>query len=204
MPKRNRVKEYVSESYYHLYNRGNNKQPVFNDDQDYSVFMNLLKRHLGKKQSEDKLGRLYPNYHDQLELLAFCLMPNHFHLLVYQHDPHAITRLMRSIGTSYTGYINNKYDQVGHIFQGSFLASRITSDNYWLHISRYIHLNPKDWKNWQWSSLPYYISDKKADWVRPKRILDGFEDSKDYYKFVSDYGSQKEIMDELKHELAAS
>jgi REP element-mobilizing transposase RayT len=203
MPTRNRVKEYAEDSYYHVYNRGNYKQRIFFDEQDYAVFLNLLKRHLGKKQEKDNLGRLYPNYRDQLELLAFCLMQNHFHLLVYQYDAQAITRLMRSVCTSYSGYINHKYVREGRLFQGPFLARRITTEDYWLHISRYIHLNPANWQHWKWSSLPYYIGNLQADWIQPSRILDAFPSKSAYQTFVSDYQAQKALLDNLKHELAS-
>ncbi len=71
-------------------------------------------------------------------------------------------------------------------------------DDYWLHISRYIHLNPKDWQRWEWSSLPYYLGEKQADWVRPERVLEAFEGD-NYRVFVSDYEDHKAMLDELKH-----
>jgi len=201
MPSRNRVKQWAPEQVYHLYNRGNNKQRIFLDNEDYVVFLNLLKRHLSKKQTVDKLGRPYRNWYGDIELLAFCLMPNHYHLLVYQHTDTSITKFISSITTSYVGYFNKKHGREGRLFQDTFKASPIDEDDYWQHISRYIHLNPKNWQHWEWSSLPYFLGKKQADWVKPDRILADFE-NQEYMQFVSDYEGQKALLDELKHILA--
>ncbi|MES2971870.1 MAG: transposase [Patescibacteria group bacterium] len=178
-----------------------NKRRIFLDDQDYAVFLNLLKRYLDTKPVEDEKGREYEWLHDRMELLAFVLMPNHWHMLVFQEDAQAITRLLMGVGTSYTTYFNKKYKRIGPLFQDRYKASHITQDNYLLHISRYIHLNPKNYKSWEFSSLSYYNSNKTAGWMRPERILELFE-GKDYMSFVADYEEQREIMDKLKYELA--
>ena len=80
MPSRNSRKEYVPETMYHVYNRGHNKDKIFLDDNDYAVFLNLLKRYLSKTVVTDEKGRPYEQLRDEVELVAFCLMPNHFHL----------------------------------------------------------------------------------------------------------------------------
>jgi len=197
MPSRNRVKQWAPGYAYHLYNRGNNKQNIFLDSEDYAVFINLLKRHLQKKQTTDKLGRQYKNWYGDIELLAYCLMPNHYHLLAFQRSENALTKLISSVTTSYAGYFNKKYNRVGRIFQDTFKASLIDEESYWQHISRYIHLNPKVWETWEWSSLPYYLDQKHSDWLRPKKVLSVFE-GEDYLSFVGDYESHKEMLAELK------
>jgi len=198
MPAKNVVKLYASRSVYHVYNRGNNKQKIFLESADYAAFLNLLKRHLSKVITSDKLGRQYKNWHGNIELLAFCLIPNHFHLLLYQKHNSVITQLMKSITVSYSGYFNAKYSRTGHVFQGVFRASLIEEEPYWQHISRYIHLNPRNWKSWEWSSLPYYLNKRRADWINPKRILETFEET-NYLEFVSDYEDHKTMLDELKY-----
>ena len=200
MASRNRLKVYIPEAYYHIYNRGVEKRTIFLDYSDYRVFLNLLKRYLDIEPTKDRSGRDYEWLHDRLELLAYCLQPNHYHLLIYVHDDKAMTRLFRGVNTAYSGYFNKKYKRVGPLFQDRFKAVQVTSDAYLLHISRYIHLNPRDWQRWQYSSLPYYLNRKTAGWVQPKRILDLFNG--DYLDFVSDYEEQKKIMDELKRSLA--
>lgn len=193
----------MPESYYHVYNRGLNKREIFKDAYDYTVFLNLLKRYLDDELYKDKSGRNYDKLNDQLELLAFCLMKNHYHLLLYQKNPDSMTKLMRRIATSYTTYFNKRYKRTGTLLQERFKASRITSDEYLQHISRYIHLNPKEYREWEFSSLPYYLGHKKADWLRPKKILCLF-DGGEYPQFVSDYEENKKVLEEIKHELANS
>lgn len=201
MPSRYLEKEYVPDSYFHIFNRGVGRRTIYKDKKDYSVFLNLLKRYLGEEPIKDKQNREYPWYHNEMQLLAFCLMPNHFHLLIYQENEEAMTKLLRSLGTAYTMYFNKRYKRVGHLFQDRFKASRISNDAYLLHISRYIHLNPKDYLKWEFSSLPYYLDQKHSNWVRPQPILDLFE-GESYINFVKDYESHKKIMDEIKSELA--
>lgn len=199
MPSKNRVKEYADQSVYHIYNRGNNKDLIFIDEQDYAVFMNLLKRHLSEQPTNDELGRPYKNFNEMIDLLAFCLMPNHFHLLIYQEEAGSMTQLMRSVATSYTGYFNKRHGRIGRLYQDVFKASLVNEEDYWLHISRYIHLNPINWQTWEWSSLPYYLGNKQASWVKPSLVLDSFFDTSEYYDFLCDYESYKEMLDELKY-----
>ena len=176
MPSRNSVKQYTEDSYYHVYNRGVEKRQIFLDDQDYVVFLNLLKRHLSREETTNKRGERYETFAGRVELLAFCLMPNHFHLLFYlNNDPASIALLMKRVSGSYTSYFNKKYSRVGHLFQGVYKAVHIDSDPYLLHISRYIHRNPKDFMNWKYSSLPYYLQGWKADWVVPDKIYQLYE-----------------------------
>jgi putative transposase len=186
MPARNTVKQYVENAYYHVYNRGVEKRIIFQDDQDYVMFLGLLKRHLSRKSQEDKKGSVYESYAGRVELLSYCLMPNHFHLLFYlNNDIKSISELMRKVCGTYTQYFNKKYDRVGPLFQGVYKASQITNDPYLLHITRYIHRNPIDYYSWPYSSLQYYIGDWKSDWVVPEKIYRLYEWG-GYERFLND------------------
>lgn len=202
MPGRNIIKTFVTESYYHVYNRGVAKQPVFLDEQDYRVFLSLLKRYLSNQPAISAARFAYPWYQPRLDLLAFCLMPNHIHLLAYQRDEKALTDFMRSLMTSYSMYFNRRYKRVGPVFQSRYKASRITEDAYLDHISRYIHLNPHDWEDYPFSSLKYYAHKAEAQWVKPHAILDLFPDYAQYLEFLRDYEGYKQMLDEIKWELA--
>lgn len=201
MPSRNVLKVYVADGYYHIYNRGVNKQDIFIDNDDYRVFLNLFKRYLDDWPHKDKNGREYEWLHDQIILTAYCLMPNHFHLLIMQKKSNMMTQLLRNVCTSYTRYFNKKYKRVGPLFQSRYKASYITNDSYLQHISRYIHLNPKNYKNWDYSSYKYYLGKAKTAWINPQPILDLFEGDS-YYSFVTDYEDHKKMLDEIKAELA--
>lgn len=201
MPSRNREKAYVSGGFYHIYNRGVNKRRIFKGEEDYSVFLNLLKRYLNDKATKDPWGREYELLDDRLELLAFCLMPNHFHLLIYQKTPEAMTRLLRGVSSAYSSYFNKRHRRTGPLFQDRFKASLILNDEYLQHISRYIHLNPAEYKQWEFSSLQYYTGRKSASWVKPQRILEIFDDG-EYLNFLADYVDYKRSLNELKSQLA--
>ncbi|MGH7195649.1 MAG: transposase [Candidatus Saccharimonadales bacterium] len=202
MPGKNIIKQYVAESYYHIYSRGVNKLPTFLSEDDYTVFVSLFKRYLSVDNPKNLSRHKYPNYHNQLELLAYALMPNHLHLFVYQSHEFAIREFMRSLLTSYSMYFNKTYKRVGPVFQSRYRASRITDDAYLQHISRYIHLNPRDWQSSNKTSLDFYTGKRQADWAMPDRILELFDGRQDYLNFVKDYEGQKQILDELKWELA--
>lgn len=203
MPTKNTRKIDVEGAFYHIYNRGVEKRVIFKDDQDYAVFLSFLKRYLDTYPHKDNSGREYTWLAPKVELLAFCLMPNHFHLLALQKKVGGLRAFMQSLLTSYSMYFNWKYKRVGPLFQHRYAASMIDSDSYLLHISRYIHLNPEDWQAWQWSSLPYYLSVKKAGWVHPELVLGLHDDdSTKYQEFLSEYVSRRAILKDIKHQLA--
>jgi len=202
MPSRNVIKIDVEKSYYHVYARGASRKEIFLDDEDYSAFLNLFKRYLSAEPVVDRLGREYKNFHGTVELLAFCLMPNHFHILFYQDEEKGISDLMRGLMTSYSGYFNRKYERSGPLFESRYKSSRISDDVYLMHISRYVHLNPKKWRSWQWSSLQEYLGRKDTEWVMPGRILELFTNAKAYEEFVADYEDSQRTIEAIKHELA--
>lgn len=109
---------------------------------------------------------------------------------------------MRALNTSYGMYFNKRYKRVGPLFQSHYKASRIENEAYLQHVTRYIHLNPQDWRNYSFSSLPYFMEQKKAEWLKPHRVMGLFKDKDYYLAFLEDYRSQKQDFDELKWELA--
>ena len=136
MPATNSIKTYVSNSYYHLYNRGVEKREIYQDQHDYAVFLSYIKSYLlpkdtsnlkmtlgsSKFSSKEKtkaaqLLRLN-NFSGEIELQCFSLLPNHFHLLVRQTTADAIDRFLNSLATRYTKYFNQKYHRIGKLYQG--------------------------------------------------------------------------------------
>lgn len=202
MPRRNVVKKDLADSFQHAYARGHSKHKIFLDEQDYITFLNMLQRYLAAEEAHDRFGNSYPNFYNKVDLLAYCLMPNHFHLLVYQHQPGSMAQFMQSLLTSYSRYFNKKYKRSGSLFESRYKASMISDESYLEHISRYIHLNPRQWRHYEYSSLPYYLQRDEVSWIRPQRILSMFSGPNEYLDFVSDYVEQKKIMEILKHELA--
>lgn len=202
MPSRNVIKLDVADAYYHVYARGASKQPIFLEHTDYAYFLSLLERYLSKNQKISKTGVLYPHFHELLHLLSFCLMGNHFHLLIYQKDQGVMTRFMKSLMTSYGRYFNLKYKRSGSLYESTYKASRVDSNNYLEHISRYIHLNPRYWRNYQYSSVGYYINAPPPEWLSTQPILELFAGTNEYKEFLADYQEHKEMLDEVKRQLA--
>lgn len=203
MPGRNTLKEFIPTSYYHVYNRGVEKRSIFLDDQDYTVFLGLLKKYLTGERGKTSHRHVFESFKGEVALHAYCLLPNHFHLLLYQNKPDSITRFMRRILTGYVMYFNNRYKRVGGLFQGRYKASQIGADDYLHHISRYIHLNAEDYQVWPYSSFQCYAGIKKTPWVSTGAILELFNNSPlEYLNFIGEYEETKKELDLLKWQLA--
>lgn len=138
---------FVSGEYYHLYNRGNSKQKIFHDTQDYERFLKLLflsnsdknfKIHLLKERNVYKIER----GKSLVAIGAYCLMPNHFHILITQPENGNISKFMQKVSTGYVMYYNQKYKRTGTLFEGKFKAEHANEDRYLKYLFSYIHLNP--------------------------------------------------------------
>jgi putative transposase len=191
MPSINSIKNYAPYSFYHVYNRGVEKRAIFHDDQDYAAFTKLLRKYLDPSYTASPGEIRRPSYAQSIQLLAYCLMPNHFHLLLYQlDDEKALEKLFRSLMTGYVMYFNQKYRRSGPLFQGRYKASLINSDSYLQHISRYIHLNPLDsklpYKTYPYSSYSMYLNSSDQLFVKTKPILNLFN-QQGYIDFVDEY-----------------
>lgn len=188
MPSENTRKYYLSQRFYHVYSRGWNQTEIFPRTEDYEYFEYLIARCLAPTPSTDSQGRPHVWLRDVLQLNAYCLMPNHYHLLLYQNNEAAITKFIQSIGTAYTIYFNKKYQRRGTLFESRFKAVEICSDTQLQHISRYIHLNHWDYTSWQFSSYEDYLDAEHArEWLEPQPILDLFDTVAQYARFVSSY-----------------
>lgn len=203
MPAKNSVKIYLENGYYHIYNRGVEKRDIFQDYQDYSVFASYLKNYLLPKDSK-KLQTIISspeygykekqkafkeislkNFAGEIELLAYALMPNHYHLLLKQTAADGIDRFMNSLSTRYSIYFNKKYHRVGTLCQGVYKAVSVNKDEQLLHLSRYIHLNPIGAD--QPSSLPEYLGKRETDWIKTDYVLNYFrskDPQADYKEFI--------------------
>lgn len=219
MPGKNAIKIYLENSYYHIYNRGVGKQDIFLDEQDYKVFLHYLKRYLTQPpESPDQIRtRWRSDLYDKIHLIAYCFIPNHFHLMVKQFVKEAITDFMRALSNSYVGYFNKKYKRTGPLFQGRYKATLVETEPYLLHLTRYIHLNPielgevrpgtgSDLVSYPYSSYGDYLSKRRTGWVHPEEILNFFKtaqrtslkDVLSYQSFVENYKEDpKEILEEI-------
>ena len=174
-----------SQQYYHVYNRGHNKNAIFLQSSDYTRYLQRLEQYLEK--------------HD-VTILAYCLMPNHVHFLIRQDGEEAIQQFIHRLHTAYTMYFNKKYERVGSVFQGRFKARMIDREEYLLHVSRYIHQNPIDilqpqgralrLSKYMWSSYRYYVNPKLLSPICDTSILLNYFSKRNekfsYQHFVED------------------
>lgn len=200
MPTRHIVKIYVADHYYHVFNRGVNLSKIFVDEQDYRYFESLLARHLYSEPSNDKASKAYRDYSADVQLNAYCLMGNHFHLLLHQSTEIGVRALMTSVLTAYTMYFNCRHGRRGPLFESTFKAVIILEDSQLMHISRYIHLNHSNYRTWPHSSYKDYINSCRK-WVNPKPIIELFGNRDRYIEFVADYEDMQRERDEIKHDL---
>lgn len=221
MPAKNSQKQYLEDGYYHLYNRGVEKRVIFLDNQDYSVFLLYLKQYLLPKNErslqeklankdtsiaeKDKILKLIRlnNFSKELSLLAYCLIPNHFHFLVKQKDAWTIDSFMNSLATRYSMYFNRKYKRVGSLYQGVYKAVLVSSNEQLLHLSLYIHKQALQGEALQIASLSSYLDYLKKtrnEWIKSDEILSFFSKTNPtlsyeaFIKQTEDFDILKEII----------
>lgn len=215
MAAKNSIKIYTEDGYYHIYNRGVEKRVIFLDQQDYAVFLNYLKEYLLPKDEEglreqlsdpntsykekDKILKLLRlnNFYGEITLLAYCLMPNHFHFFIKQKSALSIDKFMQSLGTRYTMYFNRKYKRVGSLFQAVYKAVLVETEQQFIYLSKYIHKQAlalqgeslQGWEEKQPCSFPEYLGLRKTEWVHPGEVLAYFSTTNptlSYRSFVQD------------------
>lgn len=195
---------------YHIYNRGSEKRDIFTQYKDYKKFKQTFYYYqfTGPKPrlSISSFNSFQPNPQQKLvEILAYCLMPNHFHFMVKQIKDKGISIFMSQLGNSYTKYFNIKYRRVGPLLQGAFKAVLVETDEQLIHLSRYIHLNPvvsgicKTPEEYSWSSYDEYMNIESL--CSTRLVLNLFPSKEKYAEFTKDqidYGTTLEI---AKHQL---
>ncbi len=151
-----RITSFAPHEYYHLYNRGNSRQIVFRDISDYTRFQNLL--YLSNMNERVSVrdarhsGGVYEVVRGEpiVAIVAYCLMPNHFHILATPLVDGGITEFMQRVSTGYAMYFNRRYARTGSLFEGKFKAQHVSEDVYMKYLFSYIHLNPLKLKYLDW------------------------------------------------------
>ncbi len=200
---------FVPGEYYHIVNRGVHKQKLFIDTRDYSRFLFLI-LYFQSPESFINIGRFASYFvkhrvfnisektytkiirEREVNLHAFCIMPNHFHLLISEEVEGGISRYLQRVQNSYGKYFNTRYSKSGHVFEGPFRAVLIEDNEQLLHTSAYIHRNPIEMKRTQneyeqypWSSyLDYTTENRWKLCLDDKPIAEQFDSIDKYKKFV--------------------
>ncbi len=195
---------------YHIYNRGSEKRNIFTQTRDYKRFKQTFYYYQfsGPKPrlSISSLSSFQPNLNNKLvDILCFCLMPNHFHFMVKQLKDNGISTFMSQVANSYTKYFNIKYNRVGPLLQGAFKAVLVESGGQLIHLSRYIHLNPvvsgicKAPGDYFWSSFGEYMN--QDDICSTRLVLDLFPSKEKYKEFTDDQIDYGKTLETAKHQL---
>lgn len=204
---------------YHLFNRGIDRRSIFTTKREYERMMTAIwfyryvhpstnlsqyldwgieQKHVYEKTLEKKFL--------QISLLAYCLMPNHFHLVVRQELQDGISRFLANITNSYTKYFNLKRKRVGPLLQGTFKAVRVETDKQFVHLTRYVHLNPVVSYLCNLEKLPLYSWSSYREYLLPqnmklcnKEVLQSLMSFKNYSKFVADQADYARNLEKVKH-----
>jgi putative transposase len=212
----------VTNQFYHVLNRGISLQPAFVTRRDYQRAIEVLVYYqnekpplrysqflaLTNKRRKQILDGLSEKREFLVEIIAYCLMPNHFHFMIKQLKKEGISKFMSNFTNSYTRYFNVKNKRNGPLFEGKFKAIRIETDEQLLHLSRYIHLNPyssyvvktlKDLKNYAFSSFSEYLGNAEINICSKEIVLGQFKNVELYKKFVFDQADYQKRLEEIKH-----
>jgi len=201
----------ITNHLYHIFNRGVNKGEIFFSEEDYKRFFDTAV-HYKTKASKFSEKDLKNDKNDtgseigsKVQIVAYCLMPNHFHFLIKQLVDSGLTWYMQHLSNSYAHYIHVKYQRVGPLFEGRFKNILIESDEQLIHVSRYIHLNPVASgsvvkpKDYRWSSYLSFVSDYKDEFCDSRPVLENFKSEQDYERFVLDQVAYARELERIKH-----
>lgn len=139
--------------YYHIINRGNQKQRVFLEDNDFEKYLELLKRYKRKYK---------------FKMYAWCLMPNHVHLILEVNKPTELAKIMQGLNIAYARWFNKKYGKVGHLWQGRYKSMVIQKDKYVFDCISYVEINPvranliQSPLDYAWSSFKFRTIGKES------------------------------------------
>lgn len=215
---------FANEEVYHVYNRGVEKRVIFKNQTDYQRAINTMRyyrylnlelrfsyfNNLSSLERQSYLRKLH-NQPLKIEVLCYCLMPNHFHMLVRQKSDSGIKNYVAAFSNSFARYFNTKYHRVGPLFQSEFKAIRVEDDEQLIHLSRYIHINPltsflikqENIESYPWSSFPEYLNKTTDSFCNTLDILEHFPSTKEYKLFLLDqinYARELHKIQDLVHE----
>jgi len=179
-----RKKEFYQGGYYHIYNRGVNREPIFFNDDNYKYCLKMIRKYLDRYN---------------LCLIVYCLMPNHYHFIIRQESEAGISDFIRDVFNTYAQAVNKRQHRTGTLFQGRFKHIHIERDEHILHLCRYIHLNPV--KAGLVVSPEFWRHSNYADWIGLRAgtltdrsfMMDNFGNSENYRAFVIEYLQEKTV-----------
>lgn len=183
---------------FHVFNQGaklgGKPRRIFIDKEDKRYFLWLLARHLSPAQKRDSRGRPLLHLRQRLTLIAYNVMTTHFHLIIWQHNPDAVTALMNCVKASYSRYFNAKYGNTEPLFNGRFLAKEIDSPAYFRWLVGYVHDNHPEGLDYEFTSHRAWLDDSVCPmWLEPSPGLRVFGGVDEYEAFLSDRSRRKSL-----------
>lgn len=217
MARRNLI--FATNEYYHLFNRTIGKEIIYADKRNLSRMIHLVDhyrfpqplRYSQFKTLPDKSKQAYLNKVSKetplVEIFSFAFMPNHFHFLLKQTREHGLVTFISNLQNSFAKFFNLKYKRHGSLFTKPFKGKWVETDEEFVHISRYIHLNPvtsfqinsDDLAIYPWTSLPYYLNKLENRFISTSMLLSRFKTPAKYYQFIKDQADHQRKLGRIKH-----
>ncbi len=175
--------------FFHLYNRGVNRDLIFFERRNYDYFLQKLWHYL------DSSG---------VDLIAYCLMPNHFHFLVRQQIPDAVSKVIGNTCNGYVKAVNKAFGRSGHLFESKYKMKHVNQTSYLSYLTSYIHMNPVSARlvtlpeEWEYSSCREYLGKRSNRFIDSNLVLELFQSRENYREFM--LGSRRDV-DELANYL---
>lgn len=209
----------VSDEIYHVFNRSVGSEIIFGNRRnlqnffslvDYYRFAQNIRFSQYKALTKDFKHAYESNFKKQsplVEIYSFAFMPTHYHFLIEQMQNGGIQTFIRITQNSFAKYFNIRFDRHGPLFQGTFKAKRVETDEQFVHISRYIHLNPvtsflikfNELREYPWTSFPFYSTNSHNMFVNINKILEMFGNQEKYIQFVVDQVDYQQKLGIIKH-----
>lgn len=214
-------KDIIAPGYiYHVFNRSVERRPVFTNKYEYQRMLDILWFYrftklpmrysqlvsLSKEAQNALRDTLRKQKEKEIAVYAFALMPNHFHLLLRGETPKGISVYLSNISNSYAKYFNVSHKRTGSLWQRPFKAVRIETEEQFLHVSRYIHINPASFvikeeslDSYPWTSLPEYLSNHADGICETSTIRGYFKTTTAYRSFIHDQINYAKTLEKIKH-----
>ncbi len=175
---------FVQGSYYHIYNRGANREPIFRSDENFRFLTQRLKEYTSEWQ---------------VTVIAYCLMPNHYHMVLRQDGASALSGFVQAVFNSYSKAFNKMHARRGTLFEGPFRANAVLKDEYLVHLCRYVHRNPLDahlvtnLNDWLYSNYLEWTDQRSGTLVDREFVSSHFPTPQTYTRFVPEYTPSKHL-----------
>lgn len=201
---------FANDEYYHVFNRGVARMPIFQTRRDYLRYIRTVQYY-----NRTPINSRFSHFLETedfligtetiVDIVTFAFMPNHFHFLLRQRADDGIKNFISKITNSYVKYFNIKHDRVGPLFQGNFKAVLVESMEQLIHVDRYIHLNPvvsrlaKNPEDYEWTSYNEHLGTSARNICDREVIKGQFKNLEQFEKFTKDHIGYAKKLDEVKH-----